>query len=58
MKIVRPDKPERCSNCLYSEFEKGFLFCKNFDSDLYLDNVDYCTSCECWIDVNEERKRK
>ena len=20
MKIVRPDKPERCSNCLYSEF--------------------------------------
>ena len=58
MKIIRPDKPERCSNCLYSEFARGALFCNNSDSDLYLDNVDCCASCECWMNGYEERKRK
>ena len=58
MRIIRSDKSESCSNCLYSEFARGVLFCNNSDSDLYLDNVDYCASCECWIDANEERKRK
>jgi hypothetical protein len=58
MKIIKPDKPECCSNCLYSEFARGVLFCNNSDSDLYLDDVNYHTSCEYWIDANEERKRK
>lgn len=58
MRITRPDKPERCSNCLYSEFLKDHFFCNNSDSDLYLEDTGYNTSCECWTDAVEGRKRK
>jgi hypothetical protein len=53
----RMEKSERCSNCLYNRFLNGKFVCDNYDSELYLLNVAYDCSCECWISITNERRK-